>query len=86
MAVNLGGAVNVVKTFVPLIRSHGNGGHVVNTSSMAGITVAVRRRRTRRRSSRFAASASRCDSASLRRESVSRCCARAHPDPHSRRS
>jgi NAD(P)-dependent dehydrogenase (short-subunit alcohol dehydrogenase family) len=38
MAVNLGGAVNVVKTFVPLIRQHGNGGHVVNTSSIAGIT------------------------------------------------
>ena len=38
MAVNLGGAVNVVKVFVPLIRAHGGGGHVVNTSSMAGIT------------------------------------------------
>ena len=38
MAVNLGGAVNVVKTFVPLIREHGSGGHVVNTSSIAGIT------------------------------------------------
>ena len=38
MAVNLGGAVNVVKIFVPLIREHGNGGHIVNTSSMAGIT------------------------------------------------
>jgi NAD(P)-dependent dehydrogenase (short-subunit alcohol dehydrogenase family) len=36
--VNLGGAVNVVKLFVPLIRKHGNGGHVVNTSSIAGIT------------------------------------------------
>jgi len=38
MAVNLGGAVNVVKTFVPLIREHGGGGHVVNTSSIAGVT------------------------------------------------
>ena len=38
MAVNLGGAVNVVKTFVPLIREHGSGGHIVNTSSIAGIT------------------------------------------------
>ncbi len=38
MAVNLGGAVNVVKIFVPLIREHGNGGHIVNTSSIAGIT------------------------------------------------
>ena len=38
MAVNLGGAVNVVKTFVPLIREHGAGGHIVNTSSIAGVT------------------------------------------------
>ena len=38
MAVNLGGAVNVVKIFVPLIRQHGGGGHIVNTSSIAGIT------------------------------------------------
>jgi NAD(P)-dependent dehydrogenase (short-subunit alcohol dehydrogenase family) len=39
MAVNLGGAVNVVKIFVPLIRAHGGGGgHIVNTSSIAGIT------------------------------------------------
>lgn len=38
MAVNLGGAVNVIKTFVPLIRQHGAGGHIVNTSSIAGIT------------------------------------------------
>ena len=38
MAVNLGGAVNVVKTFVPLIREHRGGGHIVNTSSIAGIT------------------------------------------------
>ena len=37
MAVNLGGAVNVLKTFVPLIREHGEGGHVVNTSSIAGV-------------------------------------------------
>jgi NAD(P)-dependent dehydrogenase (short-subunit alcohol dehydrogenase family) len=38
MSVNLGGAVNVVKIFTPLIRAHGNGGHIVNTSSIAGIT------------------------------------------------
>jgi NAD(P)-dependent dehydrogenase (short-subunit alcohol dehydrogenase family) len=37
MGVNLGGVVNGVKTFVPRIKSHGEGGHVVNTSSMAGI-------------------------------------------------
>lgn len=37
MAVNLGGAVNVIKTFVPLIRANRAGGHIVNTSSIAGI-------------------------------------------------
>jgi NAD(P)-dependent dehydrogenase (short-subunit alcohol dehydrogenase family) len=37
MAVNFGGVVNGVKVFAPLIRSHGEGGHIVNTSSMAGI-------------------------------------------------
>jgi NAD(P)-dependent dehydrogenase (short-subunit alcohol dehydrogenase family) len=37
MGVNLGGVVNGVKTFVPRIKSHGEGGHIVNTSSMAGI-------------------------------------------------
>jgi NAD(P)-dependent dehydrogenase (short-subunit alcohol dehydrogenase family) len=37
MGVNLGGVVNGVKTFVPRIKRHGEGGHIVNTSSMAGI-------------------------------------------------
>ncbi len=38
MSVNLGGVVNGVKTFVPRIKAHGEGGHIVNTSSMAGMT------------------------------------------------
>ena len=37
MGVNLGGVVNGVKTFAPRIKKHGEGGHIVNTSSMAGI-------------------------------------------------
>jgi NAD(P)-dependent dehydrogenase (short-subunit alcohol dehydrogenase family) len=37
MAVNLGGVVNVTKIFVPMIRAHRSGGHIVNTSSIAGI-------------------------------------------------
>jgi NAD(P)-dependent dehydrogenase (short-subunit alcohol dehydrogenase family) len=37
MGVNLGGVVNGVKTFVPRIKAHGEGGHIVNTSSMAGL-------------------------------------------------
>jgi len=35
LGVNLGGVVNGVVTFVPRIKSHGEGGHVVNTASMA---------------------------------------------------
>ena len=37
LAVNLGGVVNGVKIIAPHILSHGEGGHIVNTSSMAGI-------------------------------------------------
>jgi NAD(P)-dependent dehydrogenase (short-subunit alcohol dehydrogenase family) len=35
--VNLKGVVYGVETFVPLIKSHGEGGHFVNTASMAGL-------------------------------------------------
>jgi NAD(P)-dependent dehydrogenase (short-subunit alcohol dehydrogenase family) len=35
LGVNLGGVVNGVVTFVPRIRAHGEGGHVVTTASMA---------------------------------------------------
>ncbi|HXM00308.1 MAG TPA: SDR family NAD(P)-dependent oxidoreductase [Rhizomicrobium sp.] len=35
--VNLKGVIYGVETFVPLIRSHGEGGHIVNTASMAGM-------------------------------------------------
>ncbi|MEI9851031.1 MAG: SDR family NAD(P)-dependent oxidoreductase [Sphingomonas sp.] len=37
VAVNLGGVVNGVKTIVPIIKAQGEGGHVVNTASMAGM-------------------------------------------------
>ncbi len=37
LAVNLGGVINGVKSFVPKLKAHGEGGHVVNTSSMAGL-------------------------------------------------
>jgi NAD(P)-dependent dehydrogenase (short-subunit alcohol dehydrogenase family) len=37
LRVNLGGVVNCTKLIAPLIISHGEGGHIVNTSSMAGI-------------------------------------------------
>jgi NAD(P)-dependent dehydrogenase (short-subunit alcohol dehydrogenase family) len=38
--VNLGGVINGVQTFLTLIASHGEGGHIVNTASMSGIVTA----------------------------------------------
>src|SRR5512141_1203672 len=35
--VNLKGVANGVEIFVPLIDSHGEGGHIVNTASLAGL-------------------------------------------------
>jgi NAD(P)-dependent dehydrogenase (short-subunit alcohol dehydrogenase family) len=37
LGVLLGGAVNGVQTFLPRMLAHGEGGHIVNTSSMAGV-------------------------------------------------
>ena len=37
LGVNLGGVVNGIVTFLPKIKAHGEGGHIVNTSSMAGL-------------------------------------------------
>jgi len=37
LRINFGGVVNGVKIITPLILSHGEGGHIVNTSSMAGV-------------------------------------------------
>jgi len=37
IGVNLGGVVNGTKIIVPIIKAQGEGGHVVNTSSMAGV-------------------------------------------------
>jgi NAD(P)-dependent dehydrogenase (short-subunit alcohol dehydrogenase family) len=37
LGVLLGGVVNGVQTFLPRLRAHGEGGHIVNTSSMAGV-------------------------------------------------
>ncbi|MGH8261228.1 MAG: SDR family NAD(P)-dependent oxidoreductase [Steroidobacteraceae bacterium] len=35
LGVNLGGVVNGVHAFIPHLRRHGEGGHIVNTASMA---------------------------------------------------
>jgi len=37
--VNLFGVMNVLKAFVPKIKKSGQGGHIVNTSSMAGLVM-----------------------------------------------
>jgi NAD(P)-dependent dehydrogenase (short-subunit alcohol dehydrogenase family) len=37
LGVLLGGAVNGIQTFLPRLRAHGEGGHIVNTSSMAAV-------------------------------------------------
>lgn len=37
IAINLGGVINGTKIIAPIIRRQGEGGHVVNTSSMAGM-------------------------------------------------
>jgi NADP-dependent 3-hydroxy acid dehydrogenase YdfG len=37
--VNLGGVINGIQVFVPRIISHGEGGHIINTSSISGIFV-----------------------------------------------
>ena len=36
LGVNLDGVVNGLQSFVELIESHGEGGHIINTASMAG--------------------------------------------------
>jgi NAD(P)-dependent dehydrogenase (short-subunit alcohol dehydrogenase family) len=37
LGVNLGGVVNGIVTILPRIKRHGEGGHIVNTSSMSGL-------------------------------------------------
>lgn len=37
MGVNLGGVINGITTILPRILAHGEGGHIVNTSSMSGM-------------------------------------------------
>jgi NAD(P)-dependent dehydrogenase (short-subunit alcohol dehydrogenase family) len=39
LGVNMFGAVNGVRAFLPLIKRHGQEGHVVNTASIAGLQV-----------------------------------------------
>ena len=40
LGVNLQGAINGIVTFLPRLRRHGEGGHIVNTASIAGLVPA----------------------------------------------
>ena len=40
LGVNVRGVVNGVQTFLPRILAHGEGGHIVNTASLAGLSTA----------------------------------------------
>jgi len=44
IGVNLYGVIHGIETFLPLIRSHGQEGHIVNTASIAGFQVSGWRR------------------------------------------
>lgn len=37
-SVNLGGVINTIQEFLPIVRSQGEGGHIIATSSMGGLT------------------------------------------------
>ena len=39
IGVNVKGVINGIRTFVPMIRAHGQGGHVVNTGSVSSLFV-----------------------------------------------
>ena len=39
MGVNLGGVINGLQTFLPRIRAHGEGGHIVSTASLAAMVM-----------------------------------------------
>ncbi len=42
LGANLYGVIHGIQSFVPRIRAHGEGGHIVNTASMAGLQVGDR--------------------------------------------
>src|SRR6185295_1088764 len=41
LSVNVGGVINGVQTFLPRMLAHGEGGHIVTTSSMSGLLACV---------------------------------------------
>jgi NAD(P)-dependent dehydrogenase (short-subunit alcohol dehydrogenase family) len=43
LGVNLYGAIHCIRTFLPRMRAHGEGGHIVNTASISGFAVGDRK-------------------------------------------
>ena len=43
LGVNLYGAIHCIRTFLPQMRAHGEGGHIVNTASISGFAVGDRK-------------------------------------------
>jgi NAD(P)-dependent dehydrogenase (short-subunit alcohol dehydrogenase family) len=39
MGVNVDGVINGIQSFIPRLKAHGEGGHIVNTASMAGLII-----------------------------------------------
>ncbi len=39
IGVNIYGVIHGIQTFVPMIRAHGEGGHIVNTASIGGLQI-----------------------------------------------
>lgn len=39
IGVNIYGVIHGIRTFVPMVRAHGEGGHIVNTASIGGLQV-----------------------------------------------
>jgi NAD(P)-dependent dehydrogenase (short-subunit alcohol dehydrogenase family) len=54
IGVNLRGVINGARAFVPRIRKHGQGGHIVNTSSIGGFQVAKGRNTAAYATTKFA--------------------------------
>ncbi|MGE3245683.1 MAG: SDR family oxidoreductase [Beijerinckiaceae bacterium] len=54
LGVNLRGVINGARAFVPRIKKHGQGGHIVNTSSIGGFQVAKGRNTTAYATTKFA--------------------------------
>ena len=75
VGVNLYGVIHGVAAFLPLIRAHGEDGHIVNTASIAGFQVRAERRSGAYAATKFAVVACRNRSPTILpvRRSACRC-------------